>query len=296
MDYFLAKKAMNAVRDLPTLPSVVNRLNHLLNDPTTQVGDLAQVISVDQSLSVKVLQLINSAYYGVYKTNDLQRAIVRLGFRSVSQIVTSVSICNMFKDETEGFFDRSEFWRHSVAVAVLSRMIASSARHPRPDEAFTCGLLHDIGKVILDQYLHPEMTKVLSCANRNKLTFYEAEKKTLVQVDHTMIGEMAAKAWKLPILVVVSIRYHHAPLEERKGLPLSDDVMVDIVRFADYLSHDLDIGRSGNGKKPEWNPSLAARIPLDPATLDEIRAKCRPEIEESSAFLDLPQKSSASDS
>ncbi len=295
MDHSLVRKVTNVIRDLPTLPSVVNRINALLNDPKTQVADLAQVISADQSLSVKVLQHINSAYFGVYKTNDLQRAIVRLGFRSVSQIVTNVSICSMFRDDNEGFFDRSEFWRHSIAVAVLSRMIASRARHPRPDEAFTCGLLHDVGKLILDQYLHPEMTKVLRCAHQNKITFIEAEQRTTMPIDHTTIGELAAKTWRLPIVAVVSIRHHHTPLEERKGLPLSDDIMVDIVRYADHLAHEIGIGESGNGAPPEWSPDLVARLAVDAESIAAIREVCLAEIGETAAFLDLPVRQRAAD-
>jgi putative nucleotidyltransferase with HDIG domain len=194
----------------------------------------------------------------------------------------------MFQDDREGFFDRCEFWRHSIAVGVLSRMVAARARHPRPDEAFTCGLLHDIGKLILDQYLHHEMTKVLRCAHQSRIPFVEAEKRTMVHVDHTTIGESAAKTWRLPIVAVVSIRHHHTPREQRKGLPLSDDVMVDIVRYADFLAHDLAIGESGGGAPPDWSPDLVSRLALDAEAIAAIREGCVPEIGETAAFLDLP--------
>jgi putative nucleotidyltransferase with HDIG domain len=291
MDYFVLKKVMSAIRELPTLPSVVNRINQLLNDPKTQVGDLARVISADQSLSVRVLKLINSAYHGggPSKTNDIQQAIVRLGFRSVAQTVTNVSICSMFKDDSEGLFDRAEFWRHSVAVAVLSRMLAAEARHPRPDEAFTCGLLHDIGKLILDQYLHEEMTAALLQAREKRISFHQAERVTY-QVDHTTVGEMAAKAWRLPMLVVVSIKHHHTRLEDRKGIPLSDDITVDFVRLADYLARDMQIGHSGDGAPPEWVPEIAGRVAVTPEAIERIRAQCLPDIESAVSFLDLPRR------
>lgn len=292
MDYFVLKKVMSAIRELPTLPSVVNRINLLLNDPKTQVADLARVISADQSLSVRVLKLINSAYHGggTNKTNDIQQAIARLGFRSVAQTVTNVSICNMFKDDPEGLFDRAEFWRHSVAVAVLSRMLAAEARHPRPEEAFTCGLLHDIGKLILDQYLHEEMATILKQAREKRISFYQAERATY-QVDHTTVGEMAAKAWRLPMLVVVSMKHHHSKLEDRKGIPLSDDVIVDYVRLADYLARDMQVGHSGDGAPAEWSADLAGRVTATPAAIERIRAECLTDIESATAFLDLPRKS-----
>lgn len=291
MDYFIVKKVMAAIRELPTLPSVVNRINQLLNDPKTQVADLARVVSADQSLSVRVLKLINSAAYGGdHKSNDINQAIMRLGFRSVAQVVTNVSICNMFKDDFEGLFDRSEFWRHSVAVAVISRMLASESRHPRPDEAFTCGLLHDIGKLILDQYLHQEMATILKNAREKRLTFHQAEKATY-QVDHTTIGEMAAKTWRLPILVVVSIKHHHTRLEDRKGVPLSDDIIVDYVRLADYLAREMQIGHSGDAAPAEWSDDLVSRVPLGKPLVEKIRASCRAEIDSAVSFLDLPTKS-----
>lgn len=290
MDYFMLKKVMAAIRDLPTLPSVVNRINELLNDPKTQVGDLARVISADQSLSVRVLKLINSAYFGGdHRTNDINQAIMRLGFRTVAQVVTNMSICNMFRDDTDGLFDRPEFWRHSVAVAVLSRMLAAETRHPRPEEAFTCGLLHDIGKLILDQYLHEEMRTILRVARERRLTFHQAERETF-QLDHTMVGEMAAKTWRLPILVVVAIKHHHTRLEERKGVPLSDDVIVDYVRYADFLAHSLGIGQSGNAVPPQWADEIPGRVVIGAPAMERIQEACRAEIEAAASILDLPRK------
>jgi len=289
MDYFVLKKVMAAIRELPTLPSVVNRINQLLNDPKTQVADLEKVISADQSLSVKVLKLINSACYGGHKTDDIQQAIMRLGFRTVSQIVTNVSICNMFKDDSEGLFDRSEFWRHSVAVAVISRMIAVESRHARPDEVFTCGLLHDIGKLILDQYLHQEMATILRHAKEKKIGFYQAEKATF-PIDHTTVGEMASKTWRLPILVLVAIKHHHTRLEDRKGIPLSDDVVTDYVRLADFIARDMAIGHSGDGAPPEWSDEYKGRVPLKDDALVRVREGCRPDIESAANILDLPKK------
>jgi putative nucleotidyltransferase with HDIG domain len=280
---------MAAIRELPTLPSVVNRIQTLLNDPKTQVADLERVISADQSLSVRVLKLINSACYGGHKTDNVQQAIMRLGFRTVAQIVTNVSICNLFKDDSERLFDRGEFWRHSVATAVLSRQIAAESRHPRPDEVFTCGLLHDIGKLILDQYLHQEMATILRRAKDRKLTFHAAEKETF-PIDHTTVGEMAAKTWKLPILVLVAIKHHHSRLEDRKGIPLSDDIVTDFVRLADHFAREMAIGHSGDGAPPVWTDDLRGRVTLGDDALARIREACVADIEAAAAILDLPKK------
>lgn len=289
MDYTVLRKAMTAVRDLPTLPVVVERVNKVVNDPNADVAKLASVISSDQSIAVRVLKLVNSAFYGHQKTNDIQKAVTRIGFRTVSQLVTNVAICNMFKEDKGSQFERYEFWRHSIAVAVLSKMLAAQSKQAGPEEAFTCGLLHDIGKVILDQYLHPEMVIVVNHAAAHKKSFYRSEKDT-IRIDHTVIGEMAAKAWLLPIQVLVSIRHHHSELSERRGMPSSDDVMVDIVRLADFIARDMHVGASGDHFPPEWTPSMAGRLSLPEGAMEKIREACLPEIDRCSDFIDLPKR------
>lgn len=292
MSYVLIKSALRTIRDLPTLPEVVARVNNVINDPEAGVGDLARVISADQSLTVKVLRLIRSAYYGSQKTQDIGQAISLMGFETVSQAVTTISICRMFDDDADGLFDRTEFWRHSVAVAVLSRTLARATQHASPADAFTCGLLHDVGKLILDQYLHTEMSKVLAYAVANETRFHEAEAATL-RMDHTVIGEMFARSWGLPGDVVAAIRHHHCAAAHRKGL-ITDGRVVDVVRLADYLARDLGVGHAGDAGPPVWYDDMVARIEITPGDLRAIGEACVPEIDDVASHLEpLPRRDPA---
>ncbi len=202
---------LDRIKEIPTLPAVVFELNKYLQDPDTSIKTVCQTIEKDQAITLKILRLVNSAFYGFKsKISDLRNAIVLLGFSAVRNAIVSLSVINSFSSKRMVLmnFDITQFWRHSLAVAVTSKSIAQLSKKESPDNCFVGGLLHDIGKVILAQYFQDLFEQVWTTFQDEHVSFYEAEKRKL-PIDHTIIGAHLASKWQLPEGLIDAIRWHH---------------------------------------------------------------------------------------
>ncbi len=287
MDQGIIKALVNGIQDLPALPLVAQKLQHVMDDPLSTAADAVGAIEGDQSLAKKVLSLVNSAYYGLPREiTRISQAVPLLGFRSISQLALGISVISVFRDKDEERFNREGLWRHSIGCALCSQMIAKKAEYPRPEDCFSGGLLHDIGKLVLDQFLHEELMAILEQTEKGEISFLEAERNRLA-IDHAIIGEWLARKWKLPLLVVVSIRHHHQPFEERRGFSMSQDQVVDIVRLSDTGCRHQGIGWNGDKLVPEMVPELWDRLNIESERVEAILETLGEELEKSEIFLDL---------
>jgi len=224
MDAQTFLKKLDRIPDIPTLPTAAIKVNRMLQNYDTSIKKLSNLIEKDQAMVSKILRLVNSAFYGFRSgISNIPHAVVLLGFNTVRNAVVSVSIMDTFsgKDAFEGF-EITEFWKHSVAVAVTSRHLAEKTRLITPDECFVAGLLHDVGKVVLAQYFRELFGRVWGSMREEGLSFYEAE-KNLLPVNHAQIGGHLAKKWSLPVSLVDAIKYHHAV---RKNVPNLNLLMI----------------------------------------------------------------------
>jgi putative nucleotidyltransferase with HDIG domain len=202
---------LDRIKEIPTLPAVVFELNKYLQDPDTSIKTVCQTIEKDQAITLKILRLVNSAFYGFKsKISDLRNAIVLLGYSAVRNAIVSLSVINSFSSKRVALmnFDITQFWKHSLAVAVTSKNIAQLSKKESPDNCFVGGLLHDIGKVILAQYFQDLFEQVWTTLQDEHISFYEAEKIKL-PIDHTIIGAHLASKWQLPEGLIEAIRWHH---------------------------------------------------------------------------------------
>ena len=210
MDSKTFLKGLDTVADLPTLPNIVLKVNNLLKDHDSSIKELGKTIETDQAMVSKILRLVNSTFYGFRsKIRNIPHAIIILGFNNIRNALVSVSIIKTFSSK-KGFegFDIKEFWRHSVAVAVISKYLSEETRLDSPDDCFVAGLLHDIGKVVLSQYFTKLFGLVWKSVKEDGLSFYDAEKK-LLPANHVQIGAHLAKKWRFPATLIDSITYHH---------------------------------------------------------------------------------------
>lgn len=202
---------LDRIKEIPTLPAVVFELNKYLQDPDTSIKTVCQTIEKDQAITLKILRLVNSAFYGFKsKISDLRNAIVLLGYSAVRNAIVSLSVINSFSSKRVALmnFDITQFWKHSLAVAVTSKNIAQLSKKESPDNCFVGGLLHDIGKVILAQYFQDLFEQVWTTLQDEHISFYEAEKIKL-PIDHTIIAAHLASKWQLPEGLIEAIRWHH---------------------------------------------------------------------------------------
>ena len=250
MDENQIYKQLDKIKEIPTLPTIVFELNQHLQNPETSIARVSQTIEKDQAMALKILKLVNSAFYGFRsKVSDVNNAVVLLGFNAVRNAIISVSVINalpktlLFQD-----FEMIEFWKHSLAVAVTSKNIAQKAGGESADNCFVGGLLHDVGKVIMAQYLTDEFVKVWSRMQNEYLPFYEAEQKEL-PVDHTQIGAYLADRWQLPTGLTDAIRWHHEfqPDNGNAGFMIN-------IHLADLLVNSYD-------ENPDCNLDMGAMHP-----------------------------------
>ena len=270
------------IKELPTLPQVAVTLMDLLDDPNTGAPQINRVMARDPALASKILKLVNSAYYGLSnRVSSLNQAIVILGFKTVKSIALSASVMGLFKTHAEkGTFDRSLFWKHSIASACVARLVARKQKGADPEAAFSAGLLHDIGKLVLDQYLPVDMESIVGIAQKDKSDFISAERKVL-ETTHAEIGRWVAEKWGLPKELVGAIGYHH----EIDTAP--DKVLVAVVQFANFLSKLKGLAASGSYETPELAKEVWTQLAVDKSDLPELVNTINEEISAASSWIEV---------
>ncbi len=281
-DYQKYREIVDKAKDLPTLSSIVHRLNEMIRNPNTSAADIGHLIAQDVALAGTTLKLVNSAFYGLsQKVNSVTHAIVILGFKKVKNIALAASILNAFKTPSQTGFDYSGFWEHSIGTATASEILATALKSPYTDEAFISGLLHDQGKLILVQYFPDEFQKIRGLITGERLTMQEAEQRVL-GFDHSLIGTWLAEKWKFPEHLTLAIRMHHKPL-----MASQHSELIHLVHTADILCRALDIGNGGDPYICELNQQVWTQMNLSSQRLDELLGKIMDSMKNVSEFLDL---------
>jgi len=274
-------KKLDSIKDIPTLPTIVFELNELLQDPNTPITDISDIIEKDQAMSLRVLKLVNSAFYGIHKeVNDIGNAIVLLGFNTVRNAIVSLGVINSFSGvkSLEGF-DISDFWKHSLAVAVVSKSLAEKTKIASPDSCFVGGLLHDIGKVILAQYFQDLFEKVWNAAKRENISFYEAEKKE-ISTDHGRIGAYLATNWELPESFIDVIRWHHDVRNDSESKK-----MILIIYLSDIIVNSYNADPDGNIDLSAMHPAALKFLKKQLGDVDNWFAEIGNDIQSSYQFF-----------
>ena len=266
----LLQVILQELTDLPPLPAVVTRIMHSINDPTTSAHDLDRLISTDQMLSSQILRLVNSSYYGFpRRVSVVSHAIVILGFNAVRNLVTAVGVGNAFKSFAPTALAREQFWAHSVAVGVCAKTIAQRRKvsQVQVEEVFMGGLLHDIGKLFLDQYFPDQYKVTLKFARANKISLISAE-QTALGVRHVVVGKMVAEKWNFPPSLVAMIALHHHPSQAKDYFE-----RVAAVHAANHIARKLALGDGGDSLIPPLDPQVAQWLNFTPSGWQSIETE-----------------------
>ncbi len=272
---------LRTIASLPTLPTVVERLIRLLQDPQVSAEEIGKAISSDQALASKVLKLVNSAFYGFPgRIGTITHAVVILGFSTVKNIILTSTIFDFFRrpGTKHSAFDMEKFWFHSLACGAASLSLAKHSGYADKEECFIGGLIHDIGKVVLYQYLPGEFCAVADHARSKDVLFLDAE-NTLLGITHQDIGALLAERWNLPIDLREVIRYHHQPS--------LCSPMTAIVHAADIMVRAMDYGNGGDEKIPLMSDEVWKSLGLRATTLKPILASIDDEVQRASGLLDM---------
>ncbi|MFC1564624.1 HDOD domain-containing protein [candidate division KSB1 bacterium] len=212
MESEIRNEIIQSIKRLPTLPIIFEKILDTIDDPRSSAAELQETIKNDQSITAKVLNMANSAYYGYTKqVSDLTRAVVILGFDMVKNIALSVSVFNLFPNgEEEAVFDREKFWLHSIATGYLGKIIAEECNYYEPDKAFISCLLHDLGKVVLDSCFEKKYVDTVKLMKIQKISLRDAEEQVF-GCSHTDVGYWLGEKWNFPDELLESIKNHHDP-------------------------------------------------------------------------------------
>ncbi len=275
------------IERMPSLPTSVAKVLEVCNDPNTSPADLNRIISIDPVLMGKVMKLINSAYYGLnQEITSLVRAIIMLGINTVKNLSLSTAVLGTLgKTLKSQALNMDGFWQHSLCVGVSAKLIATQRKIDKKllDEYFIAGLLHDVGKIPLNNRLSEQYVDVMALSDRESLPLYEAESQVLT-LDHAEVGGIVVENWKLTTEIHDAVLHHHAPIAyggKHKDLLLT-------VAMANYFANISEIGFAGDRFPAKLDPAISDYLQMDLSFLeDEMEHRVAAEIEKARIFLQV---------
>jgi putative nucleotidyltransferase with HDIG domain len=271
------------LQDLPPLPVVVVRVMQTINDPTTSAADLNRMISSDQALASKVLRLVNSSYYGFpRRIATITHAVVILGFNTVRNLTTSLGVFNAFSAQGQmTAMDRDQFWAHAIGTAAAAGVIAKrkGLAAKLAEEVFVGGLLHDIGKLFLDQYFPDQYAIALKLARAARISIWDAE-KTALGIGHALVGKRIAEKWNLPPSLTSMITLHHQPAFAKEHFEITA-----VIAAADRVARKMHLGNGGDDLVPPLAPEVQQWLELQPPVWEWIEQESVQKFKNAQEFM-----------
>jgi len=260
------------VRDIPSLPQFVIETLKKLDDPKSSASDVGTKLSKDEGLVLRILRLANSAYYGLARRiTGISEAIAFLGFKTVKSIVLAASVYKFMDTSFMGYsLDRGELWKHSQVVAATSRYLSDKLKTGDPEEAYIGGLMHDIGKIVLNDYVRFGYSIILRLVEEDGLQFCDAERQIL-GFDHAQVGGLMMEQWNLPLSYSYMTAYHHIPeMLPEEGYECRK--VLDVVHVCNIMCLMLGVGMGADGMQYTISTESLERLGIADRT-DDIMAE-----------------------
>ena len=275
---------------IPTLPAIVGQVTQTIADPESSARDLMEIIYPDQALTLKILKIANSAFYGrVRETRTLEQALVVLGFDEIRNLVISTALFNNFRRlKVSSSFSMKKFWEHSFVCGLAARIIAKEMKLSEGD-LFVAGLIHDIGKLAICMALPRDFSTIVRTAGTCNLRTAPAELEIL-GITHAEVGLQLSNRWMLPHDLVAAVGYHHRPAKApvQTAYPL-------VIHVADLLAHNATAKEASNDNRPPnglITPDLsdlaqAKGLVMDPDTVNKFTAELEAQIGAQAGILEI---------
>ena len=271
----LKSKILRSLVELPPMPNIILKAREIMEDPGSSLKELSGVIEHDQAIVARVLALANSAYYGLSGlVSSIQHASILLGQRTLGELITIAASSRLLSKKLKGYqLDPGDLWKHSLAVALGSRIIAEKRDADLVEDAFIAGLLHDAGKIILDPYVL-EREEQFKTSKRNGKRHFTAAEKEILGFDHAEVMSRAARFWRYPETQTTAIRYHHYPA--RSG----NSELAFIVHLADFAAKEADFKSQDTASSPEIDPQTLKILGLKEKDISTISAEIVESVEQ----------------
>lgn len=232
-----AEDIISKLGELPAMSHVASQVIQVVSDPDASAKDLQNIIEKDQALTSQILKISNSAMFGLMReVRTLTHAIMILGFSTIRSVVIASSSKHLYRGGKTGFKEQL-LWLHSVSTALISRFLALKFSKTNAEEAFIGGLMHDVGKTILNKKCPNEYTEIIQEAYNGELPFIEAEKKHL-SFDHTEVGSLLIRKWNLSESLEEAVKWHHQPMRATD----TNKTLTALIGLANQIAVDLEFG------------------------------------------------------
>lgn len=264
----LDKRILRTVHSLPPMPQAVHKAREVMARPNSSFKDLAIVFVTDPAIAARVLKMANSAHYGLSKrVSSIQQASVVLGYKTLAELVTLASASKLLGETLKGYGLKSgELWQHSLAVAFGSRLIAKEKNPALSDDAFAAGLIHDAGKLVLDEYVFERKEAFQELMGEGQKSLVAAEKE-LLGFDHAEIASEVCQKWNMPEHLAIAIRYHHYPCRSQ------NDELAHILHTADALAMMSELGTGVDALSCEMDDRALEFLGLEKENLNKITSQ-----------------------
>jgi putative nucleotidyltransferase with HDIG domain len=258
---------IQSVTQLRPMPSNVTRIVREVEKSDVTIDILVGLISLDQALAALVLQMSNSVSLGYARTcSTLHEAIMYIGLARLKSILLTSSATGMLKHGLAGYRSGAgELWHHSLVTAVAAEWLAQALRYPNPEEAYISGLLHDMGKLLLDQFVLSDYNTILDYVQKYQLPPWQVEER-LIGINHAEVGGLIAKRWNFPISLVDAIRYHHSP-----SFAMKNQQLPAIVNLANTFADEYQLQKSALISR-ELHPESLNILKLDSGEVEKLKA------------------------
>jgi putative nucleotidyltransferase with HDIG domain len=274
----LSSELVNAVDSMPAFPESAQRILRLTRDASCAPKDLVEVIDRDPVVTVKVLRVVNSAYYSLpRKISSISHAVVFLGFNTVKNLSLSIAAVGMLPTNPLAGFDGKGYLLHSLTAAGIARQLAMKIPGADPHDFFIAGLLHDFGKVVIAQGMPIEFKKALEFSVWHEVSLHCAL-RDVVGIDHSAVGALLLEKWQFPVDLVEAVRYQHQ-------VELKDSDLIAGVYTANQICRHLGVDFGGPSKREDLPANVAHRMG---GNLDQIIAQMgdlKPLLEEARRFI-----------
>lgn len=252
------EEKIKSFSDFPTLPTIYNQILESLSSNDTTIRDISKLVSNDISLSLKILRIVNSSIYGLsIKINTVDKAIFHMGFRELKNIILTMQVIDIFSDlKNDDSFDIVAFWRHSIGVAVISRIIAQKIGQKNLDEFFLGGMIHDIGKLVIYQIIGKDYSKILNESVKKEVSLESLEEKQL-KISHQEIGAKVLSNWDLDRKFINIARFHNSGITN-DGFELTNAV----VHISNLIAKLFEMGNSYNYSFNQINQEIWNHIDI----------------------------------
>lgn len=254
----LTKKLSAAVEKMPAFPKSVQRILELARDINCQPKELVMVIEKDPVMTMKLLRILNSAYYSFPKQiTSVNQSVVYLGLNTIKNMALSFAAMGVLPPHNAAGFDVQRYLMHSLTTASLARTLCQKFGDDGtdPTDCYIAGLLHDFGKVVFAQFMPTEFKEALAISGEQATSLHLAERQ-IIGADHSLVGAMLVEKWQFPKSLTDTIRLHHSDISP-------ENTVQSCLFVADQISKKLSLGNSGNLLVEELPPALIRRFGSD---------------------------------